>query len=464
MAEPQKLADLLQDRYRLESLAPVMGVSTDSREVRPGDLYLPIIGSRTDGHLYAAQAASAGAVLILASRDLAALPSGTAVARVTDTTRELGRLARQWRQQFDLPMIGITGSNGKTTTKDMAAAMLQPDYHLLYSEQSYNSTIGLPMTLLRLGHSHDLALVEMGTNQPGEIAYLADIARPTLGLVTNVSASHVALLGDEAGVAAEKGALFEALPSDGVALVNAADSRVAAMPAPGRRYTYQLFPGQLFPGQLDPEPGTDLDLAGWYVTNSGQPRLRLEAPGLEARLSQYGQTLAQNALAAAALALLLKVQPEQILSAIEAYQVPAGRGRICRFGETTVIDDSYNANPASTRAGLDTLLSLPGRGRRLAVLADMLELGPAAAGFHREIGAYAAQLGVERLFCYGPQSRATCEGALAEGLAAGHYADMDGLVQALRESLQEGDLVYFKGSRGMALETAITELFGDAAC
>ena len=454
MAEPKKFAELLQDRYQLESLPPVTGVSTDSREVRPGDLYLPIIGSRTDGHLYAAQAAGAGAVLILASRRLESIPSGAAVAQVTDTTRELGRLARQWRQQFDLPVIAITGSNGKTITKDIADAMLQPDHHLLYSEQSYNSTIGLPMTLLSMGHSHDLALVEIGTNQPGEIAYLADITRPTLGLVTNVSASHVALLGDEAGVAAEKGALFGALPADGVALVNAGDSRVAAMPAPGRRYTYQL----------DPEPGADLDLAGWYVTSSGQPRLKLDSPGMEARLSQYGTTLAQNALAAAALAMLLEVQPEQILAAIEAFQVPAGRGRICRFGETTVIDDSYNANPASTRAGLETLLSLPGRGRRLAVLADMLELGPAASEFHRQIGTYAAELGVEQLFCYGPESRATCDGALAGGAAASHYADMDGLVEALRGTLKEGDLVYFKGSRGMALETALAELFGDAVC
>ncbi len=444
LAEPTRFARLLAQRYSLAAAPDVRGVSIDSRRVQAGDLFLPIVGSHNDGHDFISPAVAAGAVAVMIQHPVAALPAGVAVIEVHDVVREMGALAQAWRDQFSIPVVAITGSNGKTTTKNLALAVLAQKFRVLGTESSLNSTIGLPLTLFRLGPAHQLAVLELGSNRPGEIAYLAGLARPAVGLITNVSATHLDQLIDQAGVAREKAALFGALTDLGTAVVNLDDGAVAAMPTAARRFTYSLQ--------------AQADVMGRHEVSNNLGRLVID-PILDIRLPQPGTILARNALAATALGLLLEVPPAVIKAAIEAFALPAGRGEIIQFDDITVIDDSYNANLASTLEGLENLQQFPSRGRRIAVLGDMLELGRHSEEFHRQVGAFAASRGIDALLCFGPETRATYCTAVSGGLEAKHFTDRSELALSLSRSLSSGDVVYVKGSRGMAMDAVIREVF-----
>ncbi len=444
LADPTGFARLLAERYGLQSPPDVLGVSIDSRRVQAGDLFLAIVGSHADGHDFIPQAVEAGAVAVMVQRPVPALPAGVAGIEVDDVVREMGALAQAWRDQHSMPVVAITGSNGKTTTKNLAVEVLSQKFRVLGTEGSLNSTIGLPLTLFRLGPAHQLAVLELGSNQPGEIAYLAGLARPDVGLITNVSATHLDRLIDQAGVVREKAALFSALPALGTAVVNLDDAEVAAMQTSATRFTYSTQ--------------AQADVMGRHEVKAELGRLLVD-PILDIRLSQPGAVLACNALAAAALGLLLEVPAVAIKAAIEAFALPTGRGEIIRFDDITVIDDSYNANLASTLAGLENLLEFPSAGRRIAVLGDMLELGRYSEEHHRQVGTFAAARGVDELLCYGPETRATYQTAVSGGLAAKHFTTHSELSYSLSRSVGSGDVVYIKGSRGMAMEAVISEVF-----
>jgi len=444
LVEPERFTRLLQDRYDLKSIPEIRGITIDSRKTRAGDLFVPIVGSRADGHDFAFEATEAGAVTVMAERDISPLSPPTVVIRVPDNIRELGALAQAWREMYAPRVVAITGSNGKTTTKNLVAEVLAKQYKVLGTESSYNSTIGLPLTLLRLGKENEIVVLELGSNRPGEIAYLARLARPEVGLITNVSETHVAHLKDKEGVIREKAALFKALPPDGTAVVNLDDPAVASMETPARRYTY----------------GFDhpADVTGRYEEAAASGEL-VVGTDLRIRLPQTGAHLAENTLAAAAMAAHFEVPPEMIKDAIEGFTPPPGRGEIFQFDGVTVIDDSYNANLASTLAGLETLLRLPSEGRRIAVIGDMLELGRFSEEHHRRIGEFAAARGINLMLCYGPETRGTYCTALSAGLEAHHFGDKSELSHTLARTVAAGDVVYVKGSRGMAMETVIKEVF-----
>ncbi len=444
LTEPDQFTRLLGDRYGLEDLPEITGITIDSRKARAGDLFVPIVGSRVDGHDFARQAIEAGAVAVMVERDFSPTSPHAVVIRVSDNIRELGALAQAWREMYALPLVAITGSNGKTTTKNLVVKVLAKKFKVLGTESSYNSTIGLPLTLLRLGRGSEIGVLELGSNHPGEIAYLARLARPDVGLITNVSETHVAHLKDQEGVVREKEALFKALPPDGTAIVNVDDTAVDRMETSARRYTYGF--------------SCPADVTGQHKETAAGGEL-LVGTDLCIRLPQAGRHLARNALAAAAVGMLFKVPPEMIKEAIEGFTLPPGRGEIYQRDGVTVIDDSYNANLVSTLAGLETLLRLPSGGRRIAVIGDMLELGRFSEEHHRRIGEFAAARGVDRLLCYGPETRATCCTALSAGLEVHHFGDKSELSHALSQTVTVGDVVYVKGSRGMAMETVIEEVF-----
>ena len=445
LADPPRFTALLAERYDItDPLPKIGGVSIDSRRIAPGDLFIPIVGSRVDGHDFIAPAVAAGASAVLVEHDVPPPPDGTCLIRVEHTVRELGALSKAWRDLFSPSVVAITGSNGKTTTKDMAAAVCGKKFRLLSAEASLNSTIGLPLTLLRIGADHQLVVLELGSNRPGEIAYLAGLAHPDIGLITNVSATHVAHLEDQQGVIREKAALFQALPADGAALVNLDDPALAALATPARRITFSSL--------------GDADVTGHYQDGHPGGSLVLD-DGLEIHLSQPGAHLAQNALAAVALGVHLDVPREDIKAALEAFVPPAGRGELLRLNGITVIDDSYNANLASTLAGLRTLLQVPSTGRRIVVLGDMLELGRFSQEHHRQVGVFAARHGIDALLCYGPETRETYCTALEGGVDARHFNERSQLAHVLSESVAAGDVVYVKGSRGMAMESVISEAF-----
>ena len=449
LAEPNRFTRMLSYRYDRQDIPTITGITIDTRKVQPGDLFVPIAGSRVDGHDLAAQAVEAGAVALLVERKIPPLPTDPPVVMVADTIEELGSIAKSWRGTYTQPLVAITGSNGKTTTKNLAVEVLSSKYDVLGTEGSYNSTIGLPLTLMRLGEQHHMAVVELGSNQPGEIAYLAGIAQPVVALITNVRETHLEHLKNMAGVAREKCALFEALPASGTAVVNIDDPAIARMETPGHRLTYGFG--------LD-ENGNPADVKGRYIETENGGEL-VVGDDQRIRLPQIGEHLAYNALAAVAVASLFDIPQEAIQQAVENFQLPPGRGQITTHNGVTVIDDTYNANLSSTLAGLRTLLSLLSKGRRIAVLGDMLELGPLSAEHHRNVGEFAATQGVDELFCYGTESLTICNSARSKGMTARHFENKSELSRALARTLTAGDVLYIKGSRGMAMETILTEVF-----
>lgn len=294
-----------------------------------------------------------------------------------------------------------------------------------------------------------MAVVELGSNQPGEIAYLAGIAQPVVALITTVSESHIEHLSNMAGVAQEKSALFKSLPPGGTAVVNIDDPAIARMETPDRRLTYGFGPD---------EKGQPAEVTGRYTETETGGEL-VVGDDQRIRLPQIGAHLAHNALAAVAVASLFDIPQEAIQQAIEGFQLPPGRGQIIVANGVTVIDDTYNANLSSTMAGLETLLSIRSEGRRIAVLGDMLELGPLSVEHHRRVGEFVAARGVDELFCFGPESRTICLNAQSNGMTARHFEDKSDLSRALARTIAAGDVIYIKGSRGMAMETIITEVF-----
>lgn len=420
------------------------GFSTDSRTLQPGDLFIPLRGDNFDGHDHIAQAIQHGAVACLSEEMIGGLL--VPVIKVADTLKALGDLAAAVRRQFSGPVIGITGTSGKTTCKEMLAAILDDTGPGLKSAGNFNNLIGVPLTLFGLQPDHCWAVVEMGMSARGEIARLAEIATPKIGLITNVGAGHLENFDGISGVARAKGELFIHLPADGVALINADDPEVRMLPvANGVRRI--LF-------------GTSSDAAiraDKITAHNGSVSFDLMVDDVVKRvvLPLPGRHNVANALGAAAAASVLGVGLPEIVAGLESFKPCPGRMELLELpGDIVILEDSYNANPLSVHAALDALHDLGAPGRRIAVLADMLELGPSAPELHHQIGKIVAEL-ADWLFTFGPLAEEIARGAVDAGLSDDRVfiaQSRDGLVARLLEILQAGDRVLIKGSRGMRME------------
>ena len=427
--------------------AEVTGVAIDTRKLQPGDLFVAIKGERADGHDYLDEAAARGAVAALVTRKVdSELPQ----VLVNDAVLALGDLASAVRAQRDVRVIGITGSNGKTTVKTLVASILSRHGRTHVSAGNFNNELGLPLSLLSMPRDTEYAVFEMGAGKPGDIAYLAAIARPDIGLVTLIAPAHLARMGSIEGVAETKGALYQALPADGIAIINADDAFASFFGglAGARR---QLRFG------LDQPADVGADIIEQRVDGS---RFVLSTPrgDAEVALPLPGRHNIANALAATAVALALEVPLETIVAGLE--QVPGVAGRLRREvmgGGWTLIDDSYNANPSSMAAAIDTLL-LAG-GERWLVLGDMAELGADARALHAGIGARARERGVDRLFAVGPLGVATVE---AFGAGGEHFDDKAALIAALKSRVHAGVTCLVKGSRSAGMEQVVAALGGHA--
>lgn len=431
------------------------GVSIDSRRVPPTCLFVAIRGERHDAHDFVDAAAAAGAALLVESGR--AYPGDSATVEVEDTTRALGALGAGVRRRFTGPLIGITGSNGKTSTKELASAALGTAHPHLKTEGNLNNQFGVPLTLLRLEPRHEVAVVEMGTNHPGEIAHLCELASPTIGVLTNVGTAHAEFLGGRDGVAREKGALFEALPTSGVAVVNADDPFVREQ---ARRSAARcLLFGRGADADVCAEDVVSLGLEGFRFT------LRTPSGRASTRIPNIGDVHIHNALAAAAAALAAGASVEEIAAGLSHTPVVGGRLEALTLpGGVTVLNDAYNANPQSMRAALETLRRLAEGRRAIAVLGDMGELGPGATEFHSEVGHAAAEIGVDVVIAVGQHGTtlrdAASKGGLAEN-ACHHAEDASEAGPLLRELVREGDWVLLKGSRAMAMERVLEALERD---
>lgn len=426
------------------------GISTDSRTLQPGELFIPLRGENFDGHDYLNQAIKRGAAACLSEEMIGGLL--VPVVKVKDTLKALGDLAAAVRSRFSGPVIGITGTSGKTTCKEMLASILTSLGPGLKSAGNYNNLIGVPLTLFGLQPEHEWAVIEMGMSARGEIARLAEIARPNIGLITNIGAGHLENFDGLSGVARAKGELFISLPADGIALVNVDDAEVRVLPVANsvRRVTFGFDP--------------DADVRADNITvDNGSVSFNLLIAGAARRvtLPLPGRHNVANALGAAAAATVAGVGLPAIAAGLESFRPCPGRMELIELADDVVVlEDSYNANPLSVHAALDALHDLGMPGRRIAVLADMLELGPSAPELHRQIGAIIPER-ADWLLTYGTLAEEIAQGARDAGLGDDKIfsaVNHDELVARLLDLLETGDRVLIKGSRSMRMEKVTAAL------
>jgi UDP-N-acetylmuramoyl-tripeptide--D-alanyl-D-alanine ligase len=425
---------------------PICRVTIDSREAGDGDLFVALPGTRTDGAQFVADALRRGASAAIVPLDAPPLPAEFAdrsLIRVKYPKKALADLGAAHRRTLTCPVIAVTGSNGKSSTREMIAKVLEPLGPVVQSIRSFNNDLGVPLTILRADASTKALVVEMGTSARGEIAQLCGIARPNVGVVTNVGPAHLEGLGSEEGVAIEKSALPRALPGDGFVILNAEDARVAAMSSrtTARTVTYGL-------GAMSAEV--------WGVNE------RRTARGMEVWLfgkmplfvPVTGRHNVSNAMAAVAVGLVHGIDPATIRIQLRGVRLPSLRMQRVAFRGITLLLDCYNANPASLAAAVEDLASRTPTGRRVLVMGDMLELGPRTAELHREAGRHAASR-VDVLWCIGTASRDTMAGAIEAGLHPENVFWSPTVEHAMDDPLvapTRGDVVLVKASRGMRLE------------
>ena len=437
-------------------------ITTDTRKIAAGDLFIALRGENFDGADFAADALHKGAAAVLVNAPLSASvqkelkkEKGT-VLTVPDTLKAYQEIAHAWRMKFDIPVVAITGSNGKTTTKDLTAAVLSGRGAVCRTAANYNNEVGLPLTLLGITEDDTAAVVEIGMRGLGQIAALAPVAAPNIGIVTNVCEVHMELLGSIENIAKAKAELVEAIPAGGTVLLNADDERVAAMrsmAADGVRVlTYGI--------------GADADIRAEALRLAAGGSQFMVAWGNERHdysIPLAGRHNVSNALAALAAGFVLGCTPQEMQAGLRTLTPSKMRYEVHEIGARRFINDAYNASPSSMCAAIETTASLY-HGRRIAVLGDMLELGAAAEEAHREIGKRVAELGFAALVTYGEQARWMHKAAEAAGCSVCYHAEShEAAAKYLREMLVDGDTVLFKGSRGMKMEQIIALLTGEEA-
>ena len=429
------------------------GVCTDSRAVAPGQLFFALSGEHFDGHDFVDAVLAAGAVAVVVERAMAG--AGSQIV-VDDSRLALGRLAAAWRQRFPIPMLAITGSNGKTTVKEMVTAIAQAAVgaaRVHATQGNFNNEIGLPLTLLRLNELHACAVLEMGMNHPGELRYLSGLAQPTVALINNAQAAHLQGLGSVAAVATAKGELYEGLAANGMGILNADDVHAPlwrSLLGSRNRLEFGLAQGDV--------------RADWQAQGQGSA-ITLHTPqgSLSLQLPAPGEHNVRNACAATAAALALGFDLDAVRAGLEGFAGVKGRlQRKAGFQGAQIIDDSYNANPGSVQAAIAVLRAEAGT--RLLVLGDIGELGDDSLRLHRELGEIARAAGLDGLFTLGEHMRAAHE---AYGAGAQHAHSAEELVELIRPQLAAGVTVLVKGSRFMKMERVVAGLLateGDGTC
>ncbi len=428
--------------------ARVRRISTDSRTASEGDLFLAIKGDRFDGHAFASQILDRGAAGVLIQKDYALESSAgkAGIIRVDDTRRALGQIAARYRKDFELPVIAVAGSNGKTSTKELLASVLRQKFPVLWSEASFNNDIGVPLTLLKLESSHRAAVVEIGTNHPGELAPLIRIIEPQIGVMTSIGREHLEFFENLDGVVKEEGALAELLPEDGFLFLNGDCDRADEIAARTRATVVRV----------GLNPGNAWCAGNIRFTGEGQ-QFDVRSPngsfdGTFA-LQMLGRAQVGNALLAVAVGAHLGLDRDQIEAGLRECRPARMRMELLEFSGVRLLNDAYNANADSTRVALVTMAELPVRGRRIVVLGDMAELGKHAHAAHLEVGRLAAELNMDQLIAVGGQAETTAGAARGAGLSnARACGSIDEVVELLARDTTSEDLVLLKGSRTSRLE------------
>lgn len=434
----------------------IKGISIDSRTVSEGELFIAIRGDRYDGHDFVPAALNKGAWGALVEQSSleanhAAMGGLRNVIPVDDTLFSLQEMSLIHRKKFTLPVIAITGSNGKTTTKEMLASIMLQKGPVLKNEGNLNNHIGVPLTLLKMQAHHKVAIIEMGMSGLGEIKTLARLALPSVGVITNISAAHLQFLGSTDTVAEAKGELLQTMRSDGTAVLNADDRYFIAL---RNKYSGNVLsfgieqPADVRAGNIN------------QVRDVTDITLHADDRSVSVRLRTVGRHNVYNALAAAAAALAMDLPLDTVKFGLEDFHPVAMRSELKVVKGRTILADYYNANPDSMKAALETLASLKTGNRTIAVLGDMLELGDAAAEAHHAIGVTAAKSGIDLMITVGPLAKYIAEGAVAAGMARDRVLEADTTsrgAELLKDHSRTGDAVLIKGSRGMKMEKILEE-------
>ena len=429
----------------------VSRMQSDSRKVRSGDLFVALKGAKADGHDFAETAINHGAVAALVSRPISEkLPS----IEVEDTLRAYGDIAAGYRKLTGVKVVGITGSVGKTTTKEMTASVLEAAYHTAKTEGNHNNNLGLPMTIMDMPENTEVAVLEMGMNHSGEMEYLSSIARPDLAIITNIGTMHIEHLGTREGILQAKLEIMRGMPDDGAGVFNGDEPLLWNIRAIGKHKKY-YYGIENHACDVTATDIVELDDGVRFVVHGFGQQFELFVPML-------GRHAVYNALAATTVGLLLGVKPEQIQARFSSFHNTGMRQKIYVKNGVTIIEDCYNAGPESTEAALDVLAGIKTDGRRIAVLGDMLELGNRSAAEHYRIGRLAVGK-ADLLLTYGEHSVRTLTGAITGGMNpknTDHFDTHEDMAHMLKMRVSEGDVVLFKGSRGMRMEKVL-QLFLD---
>ena len=421
-------------------------ICTDSRTAGPGDLFFALAGDRFDAHQFLPEVAKRGVIAVVANWNKIPTDFFTTVIAVNDTREALGNLAARYRKDFDLPIIAVGGSNGKTTTKELLASVLRQKFNTHWSEASFNNDVGVPITLLKLESAHQVAVLEVGTNHPGELAPLLQLIRPRMGVMTSIGREHLEFFGDLAGVAKEEGELADALPDDGLLFVNGESEWIEPIVRRSRAKVVRVG----FSPRLEcvasevrfDEEGVTFQAKTVREDLCGDYRIRL-----------LGRHQVLNALLALSVAGELGLTRAEIQRGLAECEPAKMRLQSWQVNGVRILDDSYNANADSMQAALETLRDLPCSGRRVAVLGDMAELGEQTVPAHAEVGKCAAALGIDHLFSVGAMARVTADSARAAGIrGVTEIPEVEEAGESLKKFLKPGDVVLLKASRATRIE------------
>ena len=417
----------------------VGGISTDSRECRSGDLYIAICGEKVDGHDFIDNAVENGAKVVLAQEHI---KTDAYTVLVNNTIEAISAVASFWRNQFDIPVIAITGSNGKTSTKELLRHVLNAQFAVHATEGNYNTSIGLPLTLFQMMQAHTISILEMGANQPGDIGALCSIANPTHGLITNIAPAHLEGFGSINEVAHTKAALFRAMSDKGIGFVNLTDPHISKMNLPKNSITFGITPDCDYPADI-------------HTEDDGTLSLTISTEDIFTGSSNF--SFAKNIIACAAIADTLNISWDLFRDRISTFQPPPGRCEIKKSKNMTFIDDTYNANVESTIAAIDYLTGFSGNGRRILIFGDMFELGDESENQHIKVGQKCIESNLDYVFTVGTETLATHK-SITNGPKNMHFETKEDLIKELKTEITDGDKILVKGSRGMAMETIIETL------
>jgi UDP-N-acetylmuramoyl-tripeptide--D-alanyl-D-alanine ligase len=441
LKHPERFAAVFELVTKNKLFRPITGITTDSRETKNGDLYIALEGENFDGHNFINQVDKSGAVAALVSKNFDGLDIQQ--IKVANPLIEIGKIAKEWRLRFDFPVIAITGSNGKTSTKELLLHVLSDDFNVHATEGNFNTHIGLPLTLLQMNVTHNISILEMGASVPGEIEGLCDIARPTHGLITNIATAHLEGFGSIENIAHEKGALFRSLESNGTAFFNKTDDMINNISYKGKKVTFGLTPDCDFPADIyQKEDGTLAFILDTHEIHTGTHNL----------------SFIKNSIAVSALAITLGVDWDVLKTKLLSFTAPPGRCNVIHCNGVTIINDTYNANLASSLAAIDYLNAFSGNGRRILVFGDMFELGTSSNEQHRRIGQKCSELNLDGVYTIGEHTKHT-DSAISNVVDHSHYKSKDNLITSLKKKIIAGDKILFKGSRGMKMEKVIAGVF-----